>query len=356
MSIRLGIVGAGTIGEIQAIAAKAAKQTIAGIADVDKSRAHELATQFTDATVTDNPQVLLGDPTIDAIVVCVPNRWHKELAIAAMRAGKDVLLEKPMGMNAAECQEINDTAISTDRILQIGMANRFTAVGQAAKELISSGDLGEIYHAKAHMYRRRGVPGLGGWFTTKELSGGGPLVDVGVHVVDLACWLMGFPKAQRVSGKVYSYFGKRMKDYVYENMWAGPPKLDGVCDVEDSAHALIHFEGGGTLDLNVSWAINMPASDNQGKGRMGFFGDQGGMTFELSGDHLNVATEQHGRNVDTRVILPEMDPFLSQATEFAKCVETRERPCATGQHGQIVQSILDAIYQSSETNQEIVLG
>lgn len=356
MSIRLGIVGAGTIGEIHAKAAKAANQTIAGIADLDKSKAHELAAQCGDVTVTDKPQTLLDDSTIDAIVVCVPNRWHKELTIAAMRAGKDVLLEKPMGMNTAECKQINDTADSTGQILQIGMTKRFSAVGQAAKQLASSGDLGEIYHAKAHLYRRRGVPGLGGWFTTKEFSGGGPLIDVGVHVVDLALWLMGFPKAQRVSGKVYSYFGKRMKDYVYESMWAEPPTIEGVCDVEDSAHALIHFEGGSTLDLNVSWAINMPSSNFQGNGMMGFFGDQGGMTFELSGDHLNVATEQHGRNVDARVMLPETDEFQSQATEFAKCVETRECPCATGQQGQIVQSILDGVYQSSETNQEVILG
>jgi len=356
MTIRLGIIGAGTIGEIHANAAKAAKQTVAGFADVDTSRAQALAKQFSGATVTNDPQTLLDDASIDAIVVGVPNCWHKELAIAAMRAGKDVLLEKPMGMNAAECQEINDTAKSTGQILQIGMANRFTSVGQSAKQFIGSGDLGEIYHAKAHLYRRRGVPGLGGWFTTKEFSGGGPLIDIGVHVVDLACWLMGFPKPQRVSGKVYSYFGKRMQDYVYEDMWAGPPKLDGVCDVEDSAHALIHFEGGSTLDLNVSWAINMPTNNMQGNGMMGFFGDRGGVTFELSGDHLDIATEQHGRNVDTRVILSETDPFQTQATDFAESVETRKSPCATGKQGQIVQSILDAVYESSETNQEIACG
>ncbi len=355
MSIRLGIIGAGTIGQVHAEAAEAAGQTVAAIADVNKSAADELAAKLEGAKSTGDANEIFEDDSIDAVVIGVPNRWHKELAIAAMRAGKDVLLEKPMGLDAVECAEINEMVASTGRLLQVGMIHRFSAVGQAAMDLIDAGDLGEIYHAKAHLYRRRGVPGLGGWFTTKGLSGGGPLIDIGVHVVDLTFWLMNFPQPERVSGKVYSYFGRRMKDYVYESMWAGPPKLDGVCDVEDSAHAMIHFEGGATLDLQVSWAINMPGGGPKEESFIGLFADQGGMTFELGGDHLNLAGERHGRNVDTRVMLPEVEPFQQQAASFARCVESREQPQATGQQGQRVQSILDAIYESSASGREVVL-
>jgi predicted dehydrogenase len=234
------------------------------------------------------------------------------------------------------------------------MVHRHTAVGQAAKKVVETGDLGEIYHAKAHLYRRRGVPGLGGWFTTRGLSGGGPLVDIGVHVLDLVCWLIDFPPIGRVSGKVYSHFGRRLQGYVYESMWAGPPKLDGVCDVEDSAHALIYFAGGGTLDLQVSWALNRPGDSRREESLIGLFGDRGGMTFELESDHLTVASERYGRNVDTRVMLPEIEPFVEQAASFAACVESREMPLATGAQGMQVLAILDAIYQSSQANRDVV--
>lgn len=356
MSIRLGIIGAGSIGEVHAKAATEAGQKVACVADIDLEKAKLLAKEYEGCQATADVKELLADESIDAVVVCVPNRWHKDLAIESLRAGKDVLLEKPMGLNVAECAEINAAAAETKRILQMGLVYRNSAVGQAAKSVVESGDLGKIYHAKAHLFRRRGVPGLGGWFTTKDVSGGGPLIDLGVHVIDISTWLMGAPKATRVSGKVYSHFGKQMKDYVYEEMWAGPPKLDGVCDVEDSAHAMIHFEGGCSLDLQVSWAINMPTPYMESAETVALFGDRGGLTFKLLGDHVDVASENYGRNVDTRILLTETDQFAEQARKFAHCVETRETPIATGEHGQYVQTIIDAIYESSETDREIVLS
>ncbi len=352
MTIRLGIIGAGTIGQVHAAAAQSAGMSIARVIDVQQERGRALAAQFAGAIHSSKVSDLLNDPAINAVVIAVPNRWHKELAIAALEAGKDVLLEKPMGMNRSECAAINRIVDAKGRILQIGMANRFSAVGQAAKPIISGGELGHIYHAKALLYRRRGVPGLGGWFTTKAVSGGGVLIDNGVHLIDLALWLMGFPQVTRVSGKVYEFFGKRMKDYIYETMWAGPPNLEGLCDVEDSAHALIHFAGGATLDLQVAWAINIPTKLESSL--MGFFGDRGGLTFELFGDHLNLATEHNRRNVDTRVNVPEIDQFAQQMLSFAKSVQAREFPIATGQQGELVQSILDAIYESSVSDREVV--
>ncbi len=356
MTIRLGIIGAGSIGKVHAKAANEAGTTVARIADVDLPKAKELADKYEGCIASDDPKELLFDEDIDAVAVCVPNRWHKELAIAAMRAGKDVLLEKPMGLNKSECEEINAVAAETKRVLQVGMVYRYSAAGTAAKDVIESGGLGTIYHAKAHLFRRRGVPGLGGWFTTKELSGGGPLIDLGVHIIDITSWLIGFPTPKRVSGKVYSHFGSRMKDYVYEDMWAGPPKLEGVCDVEDSAHAMVNFEGGCSLDLQVSWAINMPTPNMESAETIGIFGDKGGLTFSLFGEHVDVATEQYGRNIDTQILLTKTDQFVEQATAFAHCVKTRETPRATGEQGYFVQSIIDAIYESSETDQEVKLN
>jgi len=218
--------------------------------------------------------------------------------------------------------------------------------------MIDADELGKVYHVKAQLSRRRGIPGLGGWFTTKALSGGGPLIDVGVHVIDLALYLLGDRRPVRVSGKTYANFGNPIKDYIYESMWAGPPKPDGVFDVEDEAHALIHFDDGTTLNLEVAWAINTPA-DSVPENLMGFFGDKGGLTFELFGNHLNLATEIHKHNCDTKVYLPEVKRYEEQIADFARVVEARGRPCATGEQGEIVQSIIDAIYESSEIKQEV---
>ena len=355
MSIRIGIIGAGTIGKAHAAAAVEAGQVVATVADVDLAIAETLASEIEGATASAAVDSLLSDPGLDAVYICVPNRWHKQQAIAALEAGKDVFLEKPMGLNAQECREINAVSANSDRILQIGMAYRYSAATQSAKSIVESGDLGEVYHTKAHLYRQRGVPGLGGWFTTKAMSGGGPLIDLGVHLIDLVGWITGFPRAERVSGKVYSHFGRRMANYVYEDMWAGPPRLDGVCDVEDSAHALVHFAGGATLDLQVSWAINLPTTNMPDNGIIALCGDQGGLSFDLCGESVNLVTESNGRNVDSQVLLPEVDQLVEQATEFAKCVETRAKPQATGEQGEQVQTIIDAIYESSESCQEVAL-
>ncbi len=354
MSIKIGIVGAGAIGRVHAKAAKAVGMEVAGIADVNIDSAKKLSNDLGGIWCVQDPSQMLDKSDIDAVVIGVPNLYHKDLAISAMRAGKDVLLEKPMGMNAQECREINNAAAETGRIVQIGFVHRFSSVGKSAKQMIDAGELGKIYHVKAQLSRRRGIPGLGGWFTTKALSGGGPLIDVGVHVVDLAIYLLGGRRPVRVSGKTYANFGNPIEGYIYESMWAGPPKPDGVFDVEDEAHALVHFDDGTTLSLDVAWAINTPA-DSVPENLMGFFGDKGGMTFKLFGDHLNLATEIHKHNSDSKVYLPQVKLYEEQIADFARAVEIRGRPCATGEQGEIVQSVIDAVYESSETGREVAV-
>lgn len=351
MTIRLAILGAGTIGQVHAKAADAAGLSVALVADTELSRAQSLAAQFPNAAATADFSQLLADASLDAVVVSVPNRWHSECAIAAMQAGLDVLVEKPMGVNECECRAMNDVAESTGRILQIGMANRWSAVGRSAKRVVESQQLGSITHAKAILYRRRGVPGLGGWFTTKAVSGGGVLVDNGVHLIDLLLWLLDFPRVSSVAGQVYSQFGVRMGDYVYDAMWAGPPRLDGICDVEDSAHAFVRLANGATLDIQTSWAMNIPTKMESSL--VGLFGDQAGLTFELYGDHLDLATERERKNVDIRLEVEPTDAFMAQMTDFADCIATRRQPMANGRQGRLVQSVLDAIYQSSETGREV---
>lgn len=351
MGIKLGIVGAGTIGQVHAQTAKRLGVPVVCIADLNEAAAKKLAAAEGIPNTTGNPAQLFANKEIDAVVVGVPNKFHKEMALGAIAAGKDVLLEKPMALNVAECTEINAAAKKHGRLVQMGFVNRYSPVAQSAKSFVDAGELGKIYHAKANIYRRRGIPGLGGWFTTKALSGGGPLIDVGVHIIDLAMHLMNFPKPVRVSGKVYANFGPRMKNYLFESMWAGPPRLDGKFDVEDAAHALVRFEGGLTMEINATWAMNFP--NNSVQNLMGFFGDQGGMAFELGGNSLRIAKESNGHNVDLTPTLRDANGWDEQLRRFVHSVETRTEPGASGAKGQIVQSIIDAIYESSEKDREV---
>lgn len=352
--MRLGILGAGAIGEKHAAAAASVGVEVGRIIDRAAERAVDLAHQYDAASGTE-PQSLFDDDAIDAVVIGVPNCFHRPLALEAMRAGKDVLLEKPMALSAAECDELIDAAEETGRLLQIGYTHRFTAAGSEARSIVESGALGDIYHAKAHLHLRRGIPGLGGWFTTKAMSGGGALIDLGVHLVDLSLHLLGQPKTVAVSGKAYSKFGAKMEGYTYESMWSGPPNYDGVFDVDDHATALITFDSGATLDLQVSWACNLPAGTLPDS-MVAVLGDRGGLSFELFGDHLLLRNEIAGRNADAKLALPEADHMALQMVDFAEAVASRKPGTgATPADGRKVQAIVDAIYRSSESNLPVTL-
>ena len=345
MSENLAIIGAGAIGIKHAEAARQVGAGLKWIVDADAARAEKLAAEYgTEATA--EVEAVWRDPAVHAVVIGVPNAFHMPLAVAALEAGKDVLLEKPMALCAAECDQINRAAAANDRVLQIAFVHRYTGVGRAAKRIAQEGDLGEIYHAKAHLYLRRGIPGLGRWFTDRSIAGGGALVDVGVHLIDLALHVTDFPVVKSVHGKTYGRFGCRMEDYVYEQMWAGPPRYEGIFDVEDSAHALIEFESGATLDLNVAWAGNFP-SKALPTSLMGFFGDEGGMTFELFGSSITQTREESGQVVDVDSAVAETDPFAEQMADFVGSVATRSVTGATGAQGRQVQAVVDAIYEAS---------
>lgn len=352
--MRLGILGAGAIGEKHAKAAYDVGVQVVRVVDHDQQRA-SLVAGSVDAEAGTESRSLWEDQSIDAVVIGVPNSLHRQLALEALHAGKDVLLEKPMALSAEECDELIDAAERNQRILQIGYAHRFTAVGSAAKEYITTGNLGDIYHAKAHLHLRRGIPGLGRWFTTRALSGGGALIDIGVHLIDLILYLLDQPQTATVSGKAYSKFGVRMEDYVFESMWAGPPNYQGTFDVEDHATGLITFANGATLDLQVAWACNLPA-DTLPDSMIAVLGDRGGLSFELFGDQLKVRGDLAGRAADSQIHLQATDFMNLQMDDFVKAFETRRPQVgATPREARRVQAIVDGIYSSSQTNHPVML-
>jgi predicted dehydrogenase len=354
MTVGVAIIGAGNVAKLHAAAFVGAGARLVAVCDVRPEKASRLAEQHGVEAMTRAADVF-ARKDVDAVVVAVPNNVHRELAVAALAAGKDVLLEKPMALNVGECDRILTALRGSRRLLQMGFVTRQFAASIAARRLVEEGRLGRVYHAKASLYRRRGIPGLGRWFTTRAESGGGVLIDLGVHLIDLVMHLTGQRDAARVSGACESVFGAPIDGYVFKDMWAGPPEPQGVFDVEDAAFALIRFGGGMTLELNMVWAANLP----QGvfKEGVALLGDRGGLFFEHWGDQVTLATEVGGCLADVACQVAVKDPwseaFGRQAAAFLHSVQTRTPPLASAEHGRTVQSVLDAIYRSSAERREV---
>jgi predicted dehydrogenase len=259
-----------------------------------------------------------------------------------------VFLEKPMAMSVAEADAIVAAAKKNGKTVQMGMVNRFKGAAQSLKKFVDAGRCGNIYHAHTYWYRRRGIPGFGGWFTTKSMSGGGALIDIGVHMLDLTLYLMGFPKPVAVSGATYNMW-KDLSSYTYTSMW-GAPTPNGKKDVDDFALALVRFDGGQTLQLNVSWSINVGSMNPEQVVRV--VGDKGGVALEGL-DHPFLYTEQDGQIVDVKAQYSNVDPGLEEIKQFAAVVKGEAKPTATAEQGRTVQAILDAIYRSGEERKEV---
>ena len=357
MSIRLGIIGCGAIGALHADAAQQAGSSVVGCCDLDPVKASSFATRLGGCTPYTELDGLLSRSDLDAVVVCVPNVAHRSIALEAITAGKDVLLEKPIALNLAEGRQIAVAADEHQRIVQINFVCRESPTSRQVRRMIDAGRLGRIVHAKAILHRRRGIPGLGRWFTTRAQSGGGVLIDLGVHLIDLVRDLLGRPTAVRVSGTCSSTFGAPLIDYTYEEMWAGPPNHEGTFDVEDAATALIRFDNGVALDLSVSWASNLP----EGLIPNGIYldGDRAGVFFDIWGTRIEMGTEQDGALLDVTPRCAAQDPWLDgwrrQHATFANHVRERTVPGASLDEGLAAQAILDAIYQSADRGAEVAI-
>ena len=348
--MKAGIIGVGAIGKIHAGAyGELSDVELVALADPDK----QILTAESDRLqvkqrFTDYRQLLSTD--LDVISVCVPNAVHCEIAVAAMEAGKHVLLEKPMAMNSTEAARICATAEKTGRTLQTGMVWRQNSGAEVLRDYVEKGLLGEIYHMRTVLTRRRGIPGLGGWFTTKAQSGGGPMIDLGVHWFDLAMWLSGLWQPTSVSAATYAKFGPRMEDYRYVDMWAGPPKYDGVFDVEDYATGFVRFGRQATLNFDISWAAN-----TNDEGYVELLGSEGGARI-TDGSTLAIFTEHQGRvaNIQPQYAVNQgLDSFAKQARKFLAACRGEAEPAATGAQGLIVMKLIDAIYASGAAGREV---
>lgn len=348
--LHIGVIGAGNIGNVHINEFKKLPDTkITGITDVFLPSAEARAKEHGIPNVYANYEQLLQDSSIDAVIVAVPNQFHADIAIHALKAGKHVLLEKPMGINAAAAKAIVQAHKETGKTLMISHQMRWESINQQLKEQIDKGALGHIYNVKTGWLRRKGIPGWGTWFTQMSKSGGGPLIDIGVHMLDLSLHLMGNPKPVSVFGTTYAEFGPKRRGI---GTW-GTPDWNGTYDVEDLATALIKMDNGSTLTLDVSWAAHTDMLDNQPY--IYLMGTGGGAS--LRGGKGKLFTEVFDRTADVELTQPANDagPRVRMSRHFVDCIREGKEPLTSGLSGLTNNLVLEAIYESSRTGNVVTL-
>jgi predicted dehydrogenase len=342
--IGIGIIGSGGIAQgahLPAYKALADEDVrVIAVADVRRETAEQAAKKFEVPHLYEDYRELLKRDDIDAVSVCTPNFMHKQPTIDALEAGKHVLVEKPLAINAAEGRQMVAAARRTGKKLQAGLNNRFGSGPQALKRFIEAGELGDVYYARSQALRRRGIPSWG-VFTQKDKQGGGPLIDIGVHILDLTLWLMGHPKPVAASGQTYTKFGKREGVLGLMGQWDTKSFT-----VEDFGVGFVRFENGATLTLETSFAANLEKEIFNCE----LFGTEGGCSLSP----LRLYFERNQTLIDaTPVFLPQVHTHQAEIKSFIEAIRDDTEPPVTAEQGLMVTEILDAIYRSADEGREV---
>ena len=350
--LRVGIIGCGVgLLHLQGFA-EIPRVEVVAIAGLDTERCQSLAAQFAVPRVYRDYQDLVADPDIDAVTVAVPNILHFPVALAALEAGKHVMVEKPLAPTSEEGEKIIAAARRADRVLGVVFNRRGRQDVQLVKREVERGNLGEIYHARGFWMRRSGIPGLGSWFTSKQMAGGGPLIDLGVHVLDMALWVLGNPRARRVSAATYAKLGPRGRGQWQGGRFkiaAGEPY-----EVEDFATAFIRFDGGLTLQLDASWAAYTGHGDDFG---LSILGDNGGAEIHAR-DYAQTETLSFFGEIDgvptvTQPRLLKRHDHGEVFKQFVESVLDGTPMSPSGEEGLDRVRLIEAIYRSAELGHEV---
>lgn len=366
--LRIGIIGLGFIGtqkHLVGLSQHADKAEIVGFCDLDldRAKAAQASHGSPDSYVTDDYHQLLADESIDVIHVCTWNVSHCEITCAALEAGKHVLVEKPMAVTGEEARRMVETAKRVGKKLSVGFQYRFRTESQFLRKAVDEGRLGEIYAAKAHAVRRRGVP-IWGVFTDKEKQGGGPLIDLGGHAIDLALWYMDNYEVASVTGVVNYKLGDKP-----EGNMAGPWD-PATFTVEDSAFGFVQFTNGASLFVEAAWALNVQDSR---EGCVTLCGTEGGAdTVQAKQGSDLVVTLNNVQGGQLVKAAPEtgaayfgapgdaMNGFAYmgglEAASWLDAIANDTEPYVRAEQACVVTEILDAIYTSARTGKPVVFA
>jgi len=307
------------------------------------------------AATYEDAEAMLESETLDGVVVTTPNAYHAPAAIAALERDVTVMCEKPLADTLDNAERIAAAARESDAGAMVGFHSRFSTAGEVLADHREAGRFGEITHVEGSFIRRRGIPGVGSWFTAEELSGGGALIDIGVHLIDFALYLAGFPDPVEVSGTTRSEFGDR-EDYSDPDGWSGNWDTgQGTFDVDDSASAFVRCADGTTLSLEVAWATNREPDRT-----LRLRGTEAGAQCALAGDEVTILETGTGGvdHYSDATLSGSLDPsgHRAEIAYFADAVAAGEVPTRNSvDQALTVQRVIDAVYRSSEAGEAVTV-
>ena len=350
--IKIGVIGVGGISTVHIKGYLALPNVeVYAFCDINEERLKKKGERFGVTRLYTDYNVMLKElPELDAVSVCTWNAAHAPATIAALNAVKHVLCEKPMAMNVQEAQAMKEAAERNGKLLMIGFVRRFGNDAVILKDFIDHDELGEIYYTKASYLRRNGAPG--GWFGDKLRSGGGPMIDLGVHVIDLVRYLMGCPKPVSVYGATFNKLGDFSNVKGKSGEYKSETKGDAVFNVEDLACAFIRFDNGAVLNIDASFTLHTQKADNG----IELYGSKGGAKLD---PELRIAKELNGYlvnvDLDIKTALSFEGLFENEIAHFVDCVANGAECRAPAEDGVELMKILCAVYESARTGREVVL-
>ncbi|WP_082233285.1 Gfo/Idh/MocA family protein [Halobacillus massiliensis] len=342
--LKMGVIGVGGIAldrHIPAYAGMIDTVELTALQDINKERAEEAAKNYDIPYVFEDYYDLFKK--VDAVTICTPNKFHSEIAIAALEAGVHVLVEKPMAITSAECEAMIAAAEKNDRLLSIAYHYRYTPEAKLAKEAINNGEIGDPLVTRVQAMRRRKVPGWG-VFTNKDLQGGGSLIDFGCHLLDLALWLLDDPQPVEVIGRTYDNLSKTPGQV---NDWGAFDHE--TFNVDDHVTSYITFDNGMSLQFECSWAANIKEDFTA----LSISGVNGGLDVYP----FQLYQTRYGTVWNSQPNLKEdkLSPGFYQAKNFVDSCLGNDELIVKPEQAQKVTALMEAIYKSSETSSSVKL-
>lgn len=342
--IKLGLIGLGTLTEKVHMKNlhKMTNVSIQAVVDANRDRAKSFSQKYEIEKFYTDAHECLSEVPLDGVLICTPNNSHIPLAKLAAKHRIHVFIEKPIGIYAEEVEEFLHIAEENNIKTMVGMPYRFRRDIKIAKNYIESGRLGDIYYAKVTYHRQRGTPQ--GWFTDKAFSGGGALMDIGVHMLDVTWFLLGEPAVHSISGHAVNGLGDYNTKYI--SSWKSADEVEKVFNVDDFSSAWIRFKNDSVLSLETSWAVNGKSSDGLD---IQLFGTKGG----LSLSPLTIYEEEDQILMKKQPTFTEVDMFYKELAHFVTSIREEQNPIISGEQGYKILKMLQAIYESSEMKKEI---
>jgi predicted dehydrogenase len=350
--LRVGVIGLGFGGES---ALKGYRQLsdveVVALAGLEEDRLTYLSETYHVPNTYHYAEELLARNDLDAVSVAVPNYLHTPIVLAALERGLHVLCEKPLARTAEEAERMVQAATRANRVLQVVFNHRRRGDIEVLKRYIDDGKLGNIYYAKASWMRRRGIPGVGTWFVSKGKAGGGPLIDLGVHVLDMALYLLGEPEVVTVSAMTYDLLGRNGRGFNVSSKKTG---IGNSFEVEDLATAFLRLASGATLLLESSWATHSSAGDDF---NIVLYGTEGGAEMKVKNyswsDTLRIYTDIAGVPAEINPQVYRGEGHGAVVREFVATIREGNWSLHNGSQGLHRTRIIDACYASAQQGREV---